>query len=130
MKLRVTVEELPNADRIMEGREVGVGVGVGLSIHCMQSHRGIFLAELGDVCRRHGTKFNEGTSTIRSGSLRLSGDSCWKSVKYTTVKIMIRQFEYLLLLLLLLLLLSAIEFSLGGSSPYTSTDKTNKNKYT
>jgi len=34
----------------------------------------------------------------------------------------------LLLLLLLLLLLTAIELSLGGSSPYTSTDKTNKNK--
>jgi hypothetical protein len=31
---------------------------------------------------------------------------------------------------LLLLLLTAIELSLGGSSPYTSTDKTNKNKYT
>jgi len=36
---------------------------------------------------------------------------------------------WLLLLLLLLLLLTAIELSLGGSSPYTSTDKTNKNKY-
>jgi len=36
----------------------------------------------------------------------------------------------LLLLLLLLLLLTAIELSLGGSSPYASTDKTNKNKYT
>ena len=40
----------------------------------------------------------------------------------------------LLLLLLLLLifnyLLTAIDLSLGGSSPYTSTDKTNKNKYT
>jgi hypothetical protein len=34
-----------------------------------------------------------------------------------------------LLLLLLLLLLTAIDLSLGGSSPYTSTDKTNKNKY-
>ena len=33
-----------------------------------------------------------------------------------------------LLLLLLLLLLTSIEFSPGGSSPYTSTDKTNKNK--
>jgi hypothetical protein len=31
---------------------------------------------------------------------------------------------------LLLLLLIAIEFSLGGSSPYTSTDEANKNKYT
>jgi len=27
-------------------------------------------------------------------------------------------------------LLTVIEMSLGGSSPYTSTDKTNKNKYT
>jgi hypothetical protein len=36
----------------------------------------------------------------------------------------------LLLLLLLLLLLTAIELSLGGGSPYTTTDKTNKNKYT
>jgi len=25
---------------------------------------------------------------------------------------------------------TAIDLSLGGSSPYTSTDKTNKNKYT
>jgi len=25
---------------------------------------------------------------------------------------------------------TAIEFSFGGSSPYTSTDETNKNKYT
>jgi len=32
-------------------------------------------------------------------------------------------------LLLLLLLLNAIELSLSGSSPYTSTDKTNKDKY-
>ena len=35
-----------------------------------------------------------------------------------------------LLLLLLLLLLTAIQLSLGDSSPYTSTDKTNNNKYT
>jgi len=33
-------------------------------------------------------------------------------------------------LLLLLLLFTATELSLGGSSPYTSTDKTNKNKCT
>jgi len=39
-------------------------------------------------------------------------------------------FRGLLLLLLLLLLQIVIEFSLGGSIPYTSTDKTNKNKYT
>jgi len=36
----------------------------------------------------------------------------------------------LLLLLLLLLLITAVDFSLGGSSPYTSIDKVNKNKYT
>ena len=35
-----------------------------------------------------------------------------------------------LLLLLLLLLFTATDLSLGGSSPYTSTDKTDKNKYT
>jgi hypothetical protein len=34
------------------------------------------------------------------------------------------------LLLLLLLLLNTTKFSLGSSSPYTSTDKTNTNKYT
>jgi len=35
-----------------------------------------------------------------------------------------------MLLLLLTYLLTAIEFSQGGSSPYSSTDITNKNKYT
>ena len=40
-----------------------------------------------------------------------------------------QRLELLLLLLLLFLLLTAIQLSLGGSSPYTSTDKTNKNKY-
>jgi len=37
--------------------------------------------------------------------------------------------EPLLLLLLLLLLFTAVELSLSASNPYTSTDKTNKNKY-
>jgi len=32
--------------------------------------------------------------------------------------------ELLLLLLLLILILTAVDLSLGGSSPYTSTDKT------
>ena len=36
----------------------------------------------------------------------------------------------LLLLLLLTYLLIAIEFSPGGSSPYTGADEANKNKYT
>ena len=38
--------------------------------------------------------------------------------------------QSLLLLLLLLLLFTAIQCSLGGSSPSTSTDETNQNKYT
>jgi len=38
--------------------------------------------------------------------------------------------DILLLLLLLLLLFTEIELSLGGSSPYPSTDTTNKNRYT
>jgi hypothetical protein len=33
-------------------------------------------------------------------------------------------------LFILLLIFTAIQLSLGGSCPYTSTDKTNKNKYT
>jgi len=38
--------------------------------------------------------------------------------------------KLLLLLLLLLLLFTTIDLSLGGSIPYTCTDKSNKNKYT
>ena len=30
----------------------------------------------------------------------------------------------------IIIIITATEFSLGGSRPYTSTDKTNKNKYT
>jgi len=32
-------------------------------------------------------------------------------------------------IIIIIIIIIAIEFSLGGSSPYTSTDKTNKNKY-
>ena len=35
-----------------------------------------------------------------------------------------------IIIILLLLLLTVIELSLGGISPYTSTDKTNTKKYT
>jgi hypothetical protein len=37
---------------------------------------------------------------------------------------------YLITSYLLTYLLTSIDLSLGGSSPHTSTDKTNKNKYT
>ena len=40
------------------------------------------------------------------------------------------KYQIELLLLLLLLLFTAIALSLGGSSPYTSTDETNTNKCT
>jgi len=52
----------------------------------------------------------------------------YKTVKMATLDSITKL--VLLLLLLLLLLLTAIELSLGGCSPYTSTDKTSKNKYT
>jgi hypothetical protein len=40
------------------------------------------------------------------------------------------KFVVIIIILLLLLLLTAFELSLGGSTPYTRIDKTNKNKYT
>jgi len=36
----------------------------------------------------------------------------------------------IIIIIIIILLFTAIEMSLGASSPYTSTDKTNKNKYT
>jgi len=35
-----------------------------------------------------------------------------------------------LIIIIIIIIIIAVEVSLGGSSPYTSTDKTNKNKYT
>ena len=32
--------------------------------------------------------------------------------------------------IIIIIIITAIELSLGGSSPYTSTEKTNKNEYT
>ena len=34
------------------------------------------------------------------------------------------------LYVIIIIIITAVELSLGGSSPYTSTDKTDKNKYT
>jgi hypothetical protein len=34
------------------------------------------------------------------------------------------------IIIIIIIIITAIEFSLCGSSSYTSTDKTNKNKYT
>jgi hypothetical protein len=36
----------------------------------------------------------------------------------------------IVIIIIIIIIITVIEFSLGGSSPYTSTDKTNKNKYT
>jgi hypothetical protein len=35
----------------------------------------------------------------------------------------------MMIIIIIIIIITAIELSLGGSSPYTSTDKTNKNKY-
>ena len=36
----------------------------------------------------------------------------------------------MMMMMMIIIIITVIEFSLGGSSPYTSADKTNKNKYT
>jgi hypothetical protein len=33
-------------------------------------------------------------------------------------------------IIIIIIIITATEFSIGGGSPYTNTDKTNKNKYT
>ena len=35
-----------------------------------------------------------------------------------------------MIIIIIIIIITAIELSLGGSSPYTSTNKTNNNKYT
>ena len=39
-------------------------------------------------------------------------------------------YVWLLPIIIIIIIITEIQLSLGGSSPYTSTDKTNKNKYT
>ena len=36
----------------------------------------------------------------------------------------------IIIIIIIIIIITAIEFLLCGSSPYTSTDKTNDNKYT
>jgi flagellar basal body-associated protein FliL len=36
----------------------------------------------------------------------------------------------MIIIIIIIIIITAIVLSLGGSSPYTSRDKTNKNKYT
>jgi hypothetical protein len=35
-----------------------------------------------------------------------------------------------IIIIIIIIIITVIDFSLGGGSPYTSTDKTNKNKCT
>jgi hypothetical protein len=37
---------------------------------------------------------------------------------------------FIIIIIIIIVITTATEFSLSGSSPYTSTDKTNKNKCT
>ena len=43
---------------------------------------------------------------------------------------MVHIFIITIIIIIIIIIITAIELSLGGSSPYTRTDKTNKNKYT
>jgi len=78
------------------------------------------------------------TEPVVKGLLKFWPKTCsQKEVNYCCCCCCFHRYYYavqrgflLLLLMLLLLLFPAIEFSLGGSSPYSSPDKTNKNKYT
>jgi hypothetical protein len=40
------------------------------------------------------------------------------------------RYQLIIIIIIITHLLTAIDFTLGGTSPYTSTDKTSKNKYT
>ena len=53
-------------------------------------------------------------------------------VRYKTVKMASLDSSSLSLsiIIIIIIITTVIELSLCGSSPYTSTDKTNKNKYT
>ena len=53
-----------------------------------------------------------------------------KNTKESHLLLLLLLLILLVLSLILPLLLTGIDLSLGGSSPHTSTDKTNKNKYT
>ena len=44
--------------------------------------------------------------------------------KFTNIFIIIN------IIIIIIIIIITIELSLGGNSPYTNTDKTNKNKYT
>ena len=37
---------------------------------------------------------------------------------------------FIIIIIIIIIIITATQLSLGGISPYTSTDKTNKNKYT
>jgi hypothetical protein len=38
--------------------------------------------------------------------------------------------SFIIIIIIIIIIITEIELSLGGSSPYTSTNKTNKNKHT
>jgi hypothetical protein len=79
----------------------------------MKANQLIFIEVVGIYCESH---------TLYKNTLRRQHSELFNRLKTKR--------RQLLLLLLLLLLLTAIELSPSGSSPYTSTDKTNKKKYT
>ena len=54
----------------------------------------------------------------------------WLVVTRTRNCLWTAQGKYDIIIIIIIIIITAIGFSLGGSSPYSSTDKSNKNKYT
>jgi hypothetical protein len=51
-------------------------------------------------------------------------------IRYVRLLLSFYSMYITIILIIIVVVVVAIKLSLGGSSPYTSTDKTNKNKYT
>jgi hypothetical protein len=57
---------------------------------------------------------------------------CYKTVLHELFdhKADIQHNRDIIIIIIITIIITAFELSLGGSSPYTSTDNTNENKYT
>ena len=54
----------------------------------------------------------------------------WMEYMHVRIHVAIVKVCIIIGIIIIIIIITAIEFSLGDSSPYTSRDKTNKNKYT
>ena len=74
-------------------------------------------------CRR-GERYQLLNRRLYVYGMRINSVSYWQHIVWNC------RILLLLLLTTTIIIITANELSLGGSSPYTSTGKTNKNKYT